>query len=146
MTEHTHTPAAQRIRRHDGPVVDSIRAMYAELGRRQFDDHLHPDITLWEPDRPGQLFGMRELDVLRAERRASPEFPAELHLVLEDVVVDQWGDHAAVVRYRLIDDADRSLQSRCTDVLTHDADHGWRIVHRHSSPEPEPVDAPAAQP
>ena len=128
---------SDRQRRSDGPAVESLQAMYAALGQPAFDEHLHPEITLWEPDRPGPLFGRQELDRLRAARRASGGIPPDLRLVLEDVVVDQWDDQVAVVRYRLTDANDRREGSRCTDVLTND-EGGWRIVHRHSSDEPAP--------
>ncbi len=123
--------AAERVREHDGTVVDVIHRLYSAYGERAaFDSHLHPEITIWETDRPAGLIGLAELDALRDQRTA--EVSSLPRLDVGDVVVDRWGDDVAVARYALRARSDTGTTTfRVTDVLTsvHDA---WRIVHHHS--------------
>lgn len=114
-----------------GAPVDAVRDMYAHYGDRAgFDRHLHPEITIWESDRPGMI-GLAELDRLRDERADAGQPGATL--AVEEALCDQWGESAAVVRYLLR--AGRSGRPdetfRVTDVLTADPS-GWRIVHHHA--------------
>lgn len=134
---------SERTRETTGPVADSVTAMYAAYGDPvRFDRHLHPEITIWESDQPGPRLGLAELDALRGRRTPAQGVP-QVHLVVDDLLVDRWGQVAAVARYVLwarMADGDSSF--RVTDVWDR-VDAGWRIVHHHAE---EVVQAPAVAP
>jgi hypothetical protein len=114
--------------------------MYASYGEpARFDRHLHPEITIWESDQPGPLFGLPELDRLRGRRDSGTSRP---ELSVEDLLVDRWQDVAAVARYVLrarASGADTTF--RVTDVF-HLADGDWQIVHHHAEQVREEHPAP----
>ncbi len=119
----------ERVREADGAVAEAVRAMYAAYpDSARFDEHLHPDITIWESDQPGAVLGLPELRELRDRRRAGAP-PADVTLTVEQLVVDRWGDQAAVSRYVLRAGATESY--RVTDVWASDGTR-WKIVHHHA--------------
>lgn len=121
---------SHRVRESDGPVTDAVRAMYAAYpDSAVFDQHLHPEITIWESDQPGPRIGLPELTALRGNRSADRQ--AHPTLSVEDLLVDRWGDTAAVARYVLrATGAGQDGAFRVTDVWDH-ADR-WQIVHHHA--------------
>lgn len=140
---------SQRVRETTGPVADAVRQMYSAYGNpTAFDANLHPDITIWETDRPGPLFTLAELDALRDHR--TPEATArKVTLVVEDLLVDRWGETAAVARYLLRaegpDAAETPDHFRATDVFTY-VDGGWLIVHHHAEAVTAAQGVPVAHP
>jgi hypothetical protein len=120
-----------RIRETTGAVADCVKQMYAAYGDpARFDSHLHPQITIWESDQPGPMIGLAELDRLRGSREAGTGPRPEL--LVEDLLVDRWGDVAAVARYVLrARTADGDTTFRVTDVCD-PLEGGWRIVHHHA--------------
>ena len=137
---------SDRVRETAGDVESAVRQMYAGLGHpEQFDRFLHPDITIWESDQPGARIGLTELQTLRQKRSAAAK-KAESSLPqieIDDLLVDRWGDVAAVARYVLRARTDHGVEEfRVTDVWDHDR-QGWRIVHHHA--EAVPVDATATE-
>jgi hypothetical protein len=121
-----------RVREATGEVADAVRAMYASYGDRAgFDRFLHTDITIWESDQPGPLIGLPELDALRDQRtEAAPT--TRPTLAVEDLLVDRWGQVAAVARYVLVAHGEGGVEGfRVTDVW-HRGSDGWRIVHHHA--------------
>lgn len=123
-----------RVREADGPVAKAVRAMYAAYpDSERFDQHLHADITIWETDRPGALIGLPELTELRDSRRAEAADSPAPRLSVDELLVDRWGEHAAVARYLLHADASGGQTSfRVTDVWDADGADNWRIVHHHA--------------
>jgi hypothetical protein len=123
-----------RVRETDGAVAEAVRAMYAaypDSGR--FDQHLHPDITIWETDHPGPWIGLPELTELRTRRRADTAGSPAPRLSVDELLVDRWGENTAVARYLLRADASGEQTSfRVTDVWDADGDGSWRIVHHHA--------------
>lgn len=122
-----------RSRETDGPVADAVRGMYAAYGDRAgFDAHLHPDITIWETDQPDGMIGLPELDALRDRRADLPQPAPAATLSVHQLLVDRWGDTAAVARYLLRAELPDGVSSfRATDVFTA-TDDGWQIVHHHA--------------
>ena len=121
-----------RTRENDGPVAAAVRAMYAAYpDPAGFDVHLHPQITIWESDQPGPLIGLDELTALR-DRRSPDEAAPRPTLSVEDLLVDRWGETAAVARYVLRASApDGELTFRVSDVWD-GAGGRWQIVHHHA--------------
>jgi hypothetical protein len=105
--------------------------MYAAYGDpARFDSHLHPQITIWESDQPGPLIGLADLDRLRGSRGAGTGPRPEL--LVEDLLVDRWGEVAAVARYVLrARTAAGDTTFRVTDVLGL-LEGSWRIIHHHA--------------
>jgi hypothetical protein len=130
-----------RVREATGEVAAAVREMYSAYGEpARFDRFLHGDITIWESDRPGPWFGLPELDALR-DRRTSDASSARPTLAVDDLLVDRWGQVAAVARYVLSAHSEGGVEEfRVTDVW-HRGGDGWRIVHHHA----EAVVAAAAQ-
>jgi len=97
----------------------------------RFDEHLHSQITIWETDQPGPPIGLVELSALRERRRSGAE-PSQATLSVEDLLIDRWGDTAAVARYVLrATTAAGDMTFRVSDVW--DASDGsWQIVHHHA--------------
>ncbi len=130
---------SQRVRETTGPVADAVRQMYAAYGNpASFDSHLHPDITIWETDRPGPLFTLAELDALRGHR--APDAPApKVTLAVENLLVDRWGETSAVARYVLraggVQAPTTPDHFRATDVFSC-VDGKWQIVHHHAEAVP----------
>lgn len=135
-----------RVRETAGEVEAAVRQMYAGLGDpARFDRFLHDDITIWETDQPGPRIGLTELQSLRQRRSAAAsDREATLpQIEVDDLLVDRWGDVAAVARYVLRARSDAGVEEfRVTDVWDHDR-HGWRIVHHHA--EAAPGAAPATE-
>ena len=127
-----------RVRETTGEVEAAVRQMYAGLGDpARFDRFLHDDITIWESDQPGARIDLAELQSLRQRRRdaADPSGPRP-EVAVEDLLVDRWGDVAAVARYVLSARVDDEVEEfRVTDVWHHDHE-GWRIVHHHAEAVP----------
>ncbi|HZY75609.1 MAG TPA: nuclear transport factor 2 family protein [Jatrophihabitantaceae bacterium] len=123
-----------RVRETDGEVAAAVRAMYAAYpDSDRFDQHLHPDITIWETDHPGDWIGLTELTELRTRRRADAAGSPAPQLSVDQLLVDRWGESAAVARYLLrADAAGEQTAFRVTDVWDADGDGGWRIVHHHA--------------
>ncbi|MGH3588404.1 MAG: DUF4440 domain-containing protein [Pseudonocardia sp.] len=123
---------SERTRETGGDVAEGVRRMYRALGDPAgFDRHLHPDITIWESDQPGPPIGLPELDALRARRRSGDGAPPP-QVSVEDLLVDRWGQVAAVARYVLRAAGEGGdAQFRVTDVWEH-GERGWRIVHHHA--------------
>jgi hypothetical protein len=123
-----------RVRETEGAVVDAVRAMYAAYpDSARFDEHLHPDITIWETDQPGDWIGLPELTELRNSRRADTAGSPAAWLSVDRLLVDRWGENAAVARYVLHADAGGEQTAfRVTDVWDTDGAGGWRIVHHHA--------------
>jgi len=128
-----------RVRETAGDVESAVRQMYAALGDpARFDRFLHDDITIWETDQPGQRIGLDELQALRRRRSAaSPRTESALpRIEIDDLLVDRWGDVAAVARYVLRARTGSGVEEfRVTDVWDHDR-QGWRIVHHHAEAAP----------
>ncbi|WP_029136354.1 hypothetical protein [Nakamurella lactea] len=127
----------ERVRESDGEIADAVRAMYAAYPEpARFDLHLHPAITIWETDQPGDRIGLPELTELRRRRRAVEPEPggssnAVPVLSVEDLLIDRWGDTAAVARYVLrATGTGEESAFRVTDVW--DRAETWRIVHHHA--------------
>lgn len=120
-----------RTRETDGAVADAVRAMYAAYpDSARFDEHLHPDITIWESDQPGPWIGLDQLTALRGRRVPEDDAPRPT-LAVEELLVDRWGETAAVARYVLhATGAGPESQFRVTDVW-HCAER-WQIVHHHA--------------
>jgi hypothetical protein len=129
----------ERTRETTGGVADCVKQMYASYGEpARFDSHLHPEITIWESDQPGPLIGLPELDRLRGRRDAGTE--PRPQLLVEDLLVDRWGDIAAVARYVLrARTAAGDTTFRVTDVCDL-VEGSWKIVHHHAE-QVRPVDA-----
>lgn len=125
-----------------GEVADAVREMYSSYGDpARFDRFLHGDITIWESDQPGPLLGLAELDSLRRGRSAELAETSGTRptLAVTDLLVDRWGQVAAVARYLLsAHSRDGVEEFRVTDVLQHESD-GWRIVHHHAEALPVTV-------
>lgn len=131
-----------RVRETTGGVEAAVRQMYAALGNPAgFDRFLHEDITIWESDQPGPRIGLEALQSLREKRSAAAAETSSSRpqVAVEDLLVDRWGDVAAVARYvlsaRVGDDRE---EFRVTDVLHRDHG-GWRIVHHHAEAVPVTV-------
>lgn len=129
----------ERVRETVGDVESAVRQMYAGLGDpARFDRFLHGDITIWESDQPGPRIGLEELQSLRQRRSAvtaRSESPLP-QIEIDDLLVDRWGDVAAVARYVLRARTDSGIEEfRVTDVWDHDR-QGWRIVHHHAEAAP----------
>lgn len=120
-----------RTRETDGEVADAVRAMYAAYpDAARFDEHLHPSITIWESDQPGPRIGLAELTALRQRRSPGGDQPRP-RLTVEDLLIDRWGQTAAVVRYVLRATGVGAQRTfRVTDVW--DFAERWRIVHHHA--------------
>ncbi|OKI63392.1 hypothetical protein A6A27_26600 [Micromonospora sp. CB01531] len=106
----------------------------------RFDEHLHSQITIWETDQTGPPIGLAELAALRERRRSGVE-PSRATLSVENLLIDRWGDTAAVARYVLRATTPAGDTTfRVSDVW--DAAEGsWQIVHHHA----ELVATPAAR-
>lgn len=135
-----------RVRETVGDVESAVRHMYAALGDPAgFDRFLHDDITIWESDQPGSRIGLAELQTLRQRRSAAAQEAEATRPRIEvaDLLVDRWGEIAAVARYVLRALTDLGVEEfRVTDVWNHDQ-QGWRIVHHHA--EAVPVAATATE-
>jgi hypothetical protein len=120
-----------RTRETDGEVADAVRAMYAAYGNpARFDEHLHPDITIWESDQPGPRIGLAELTALRGRRVPDEDAPRPT-LSVDDLLVDRWDATAAVARYVLrASGAGADGAFRVTDVWNFA--ERWQIVHHHA--------------
>lgn len=121
-----------------------IQALYASLGDRQgFDQHLHPEVLMWESDAPELLRGLADLDDLRDLRSERHTGPAPLWVRPEILAVQHWGK-VGVIRYELrahYGSARTDDVFRVTDVVEK-ADR-WRIVHHHAQKmEPAGPSAP----
>lgn len=118
-----------RTRETDDAVAEVVRRMYAAYpDSDQFDQYLHPQITIWESDQPGPRIGLAELQALRDRRRQSAAEAVTARLSVEDILVDRWSDGAAVARYLLHADTPTMRTSfRVTDVFD-----GLQIVHHHA--------------
>ncbi len=130
----------ERVRETDGEVVEAVQAMYGAYGNRAaFDAHLHPEVTIWESDQPGEPIGLPELDALRDNRSAASTGPLPV-LSVHGVLVDRWGTDAAVARYLLrAETPDGTMAFRVSDVFT-GGPGGWRIVHHHAEQLDRPAD------
>jgi ketosteroid isomerase-like protein len=92
------------------------------------DDH----VTIWNHDHAPLLYGVADLDAVRADRAAVPSTgPAVASLTPRDVLVDGVGDVAWCRHLLDVGHADgTSSTARVTDVLRRSGD-GWLICHHH---------------
>ena len=122
----------------EDPVAALIDDLYDAVlagDRARFDRHLAPDVTIWESHVAALMHGLDELSAYR-QSRDERDGPSSLSaLTADDKLVAVFGG-TALIRYRLVARSPSApsptIEFRVTDVLRHDGDDGWRIVHHHA--------------
>ena len=122
-------------------IIEKIFKAFENHSPGGIEDHVHPEVTIWDVFTPQLIRGKKERDKFHADDQSQMQARGQLTLSIEDPLVDVWKD-IAIARYYLNfkyapPNATKG-RVRITDVFRR-SDTGWLIAHHHEGMVPEGI-------
>lgn len=116
-------------------IWKNIRHMldcYLAKDRKNADNHIAEDVTLWDSVEPQLIFGLRGLNALRDRRPSSESGPKVLSIENLNPVIDVIGE-IAIARYELLIHFDSGIPDEHirNTAVWRIVNGAWKVIHNH---------------
>lgn len=105
---------------------------YLTKDRKNADNHIAEDVTLWDSVEPQLIFGLRGLNALRDRRPSSESGPKVLSIENLNPVIDVIGE-IAIARYELLIHFDSGIPDEHirNTAVWRIVNGAWKVIHNH---------------